>query len=140
MVHRVEADDGIKGSLAKNDGGNKSSNVYEQDGFFGEFLISIKNGRDEDDKNEKTHKFGAEIIGVFAIIGPIIKSPEEGRGDGDFDMFPSGFINGGEEAENFVFVAQIIEKVSEGAKRENNNDADNGKKRMVHEDIIALER
>ena len=138
--NRRLVDDGSEDKLGANDCSEKSKDVDGENRFFANSGIRVKNYWNKESENKEARELGGEIIGIFAINETVYEAPEEGRGDSDFDVFPSGFINGGEEAENFVFVAQIIEKVSEGAKRENNNDADNGKKRMVHGDIIALER
>ena len=93
VPHRSQADDSVEGGLAQDDGGEKGSDIQGEDGFFSEFSVSVENGRNEDYEHEEAHELGAEIVGVFAIVVAIVQSPEEGRGDGDFNMFPSGFIN-----------------------------------------------
>ena len=96
MPHWRKVNDGIKSKLTENNSGVKSSDINNEDRFFGNFFIRVKNTGDKKDKDEQAHKFGAKIVGVGAVIVAVVKGPEEGRGDGNFDVLPSGLIDGSE--------------------------------------------
>ena len=53
-------------------------------------------------------------------------------------MLPSGFVNGGEEADDFVVFGPIVEEVCEGAYRTNHNKAKPEIKCRIHGFIITL--
>lgn len=73
--------------------------------------IGIENSWDGESDNEETDKFGGEIIGVRTVEKTIEQAPEESSGKSDFDMFPGGFVNGGEEADNTIMTSPIVEKM-----------------------------
>ena len=123
--------------MAQNNGGKKGGDVYEENRFFGDFLISIKNSGDEDSEDEQGGKLGAEIVRIFAVVITIEKAPEKGGGDGDFDVFPGGFVDGGKEPDGAMLAGEVVEKVGESASGGDNNDAEPHDKGVVHKYIIT---
>lgn len=53
-------------------------------------------------------------------------------------MLPGGFVDGGEDAEDFVLVREVIEKMGKSAEYKNYDDAKPSKKCLIHGDIIAF--
>ena len=45
----------------------------------------------------------------------IVETTKQNRGEGDFDVFPSAFVNGGKKTDKLVVVSNIIKKVCNGA-------------------------
>lgn len=99
--------------------------------------MGVENGRDKDGEDKKGDKFSAKIIRVFAIIIAIIETPEEGRSDGNFDMFPSRLIYCGEKTDGAMLAGKVIKEMSEGAGSRNDDNAEPHDKSVVHESIIA---
>lgn len=137
MPHRGQTNNGVESGLAKDDGGKKGGDIQWKNGFFGKFLISIENCGNKANENQKTHEFGTEIIGIFAIVVAVVKGPEQGRGDGDFDMFPGGFVDGSEETNGTVLACEIIKKMGKGACGGDSNDANPHDQSVIHGDIVA---
>lgn len=137
VPHGSQADDGVEGGLAQNNGGEKGGDVYKEDGLFGEFLVSVENGGDEDSKDEQRSKLGTEIVGIFAVVVAVVEAPEKGGCDGDFDVFPGGFVDGGKEPDGAMLAGEVVEKVGESASGGDNNDAEPHDEGVVHGYIIA---
>ena len=53
--------------------------------------------------------------------GAIIEPAEKNWGEGNFDMLPSAFVDGGKKADEFVVVCDVVEKMSKRANKGNNN-------------------
>ena len=45
----------------------------------------------------------------------IVETTKQNRGEGDFDVFPSAFVNGSKEANELVVINNVIKKVCKGA-------------------------
>lgn len=43
--------------------------------------------------------------------GAVIESAEKNGSEGDFDMFPSAFVDGGEKPDKFVVICNIVKKM-----------------------------
>lgn len=97
-------DDG-EGELGEDDGGEESEDVYGEDWFFTDSSVRVKNEGDKKGENEEARELGGKIIGVISVKIAVDEAPDEGGGDSDFDVLPGGFVDSGEEAEDFVFVA-----------------------------------
>ena len=123
--------------MAQNNGGEKGSDVYKENGLSSEFLVSVENCGDKDGKNEQGSKFGAEIVGIFAVVVAVVEAPEKSGRDGDFEVFPGGFVDGGKEPDGAMLAGEVVEKVSESASGGDNNDTEPHDKSVVHEYIIA---
>ena len=94
-----KVDDDVKGELGKDDGAGEGEDVYGQDGLFTEAGVGIKDEGNDESENKETSEFGGEVVGVYAVEVAVDEAPEESGGDGDFDVFPGGLIDGGENAE-----------------------------------------
>ena len=44
----------------------------------------------------------------------VVEAPEKNWREGDFDVLPSAFIDGGEETDEFVVLGQIVEEMCQG--------------------------
>ena len=99
--------------MAQNNGGEKGSDIYKENGLSSEFLVSVENCGDKDGKNEQGSKFGAEIVGIFAVIVAVVEAPEKCGGDSDFDVLPGGLINGSKKADGTVLAGEIVEEMSQ---------------------------
>lgn len=130
--------DGKERDLSKSNGGKKSKNVNYQNWFFGNSSIRIENERDKESENKKRGEFCGEIIRIISKEVAIYERPDNGGGDSNFNMLPSGFIDGSEETKDFILVAQVIKKVGEGAKGKDDDDASTEKKWHIHKDIITV--
>ncbi len=127
----------VKGELAEKDGDVKEGDVNSENGFFGEKAIKIKNCGDGERDDEETDEFGEEIVGLWAVDEAVYETPGKGGGEGDFDVFPSGFINGAKETGDAVVASPIVEKVGESADGRNNDDAEPKDENIVHVLIIT---
>lgn len=74
--------------------------------------IRVEDGWDGDGDDEETDEFGGEIIGIWTVEKAIEKRPNKGGGEGDFDVFPGGFVDGGKETDGAVVVSPIVQKMS----------------------------
>ena len=137
MPHGAEIDNGVKSELGKNNGKEKGENIYREDRLFGEFLVGVENGGDEDGKDEQGSELGTEVVGVFAIVVAIVEAPEKGGGDGDFDVLPGGFVDGSEEPDRAVLAGEVVEKMGESASSRDDDDAKPHNENIVHIFIIA---
>ena len=100
-------------------------------------MISVENSRNENHEHEEAHELGAEIVGVFAVVVAIVKRPEEGRGDGDFDMLPGRFVDGGEETDRAVLAGEVVKEMRQGTHGGDGDDTNPHDKSIVHGYIIA---
>ena len=100
-------------------------------------MIGIEKCRNDEDEDEEADNFGEEIIGVLAEKGTIINAPEEGGGEGDFDVLPGGFVDRGKEADDATVMAPFVEKVSKGAEAGDNQEAKPDIESIIHTVIIA---
>lgn len=123
--------------MTQNNGGEKGSDIYKENGLFGEFLVSVENGGDEYGKDEQGSKLGAEIVRIFAVVVAVVEAPEESGGDGDFDVLPGGFVDGGKEPDGTVLAGEVVKKMGKGAGSGNNDDAEPHDKCVVHKYIIT---
>lgn len=95
-------DNGVKGELAEDNGEVEGGDIEREEGLFGEAFVGVEDEGNKENGYEEAGEFGEEVVGVEAVEGAVIKAPEEGRGESDFDMLPSGFVDGGEEADDTV--------------------------------------
>ena len=93
-----------EGKFGQDDSHEESKNVYRKNGLFGETGVRIKNNRNEKSENKETSELSGEVVRIFAIDEAVYKTPEQGGSDGNFDMFPSGLVNSGKKAEDFIFM------------------------------------
>lgn len=100
-------------------------------------MIGIENGGDKDGKDKQGSKLSAEIVRIFAIIIAVVKTPKESGGNGNFDMFPGGFVDGSEKANGAVLAGEVVKKMSKSASGGDNNDAEPHDEGVVHGYIIA---
>ena len=96
-----EVDDDVKGELGKDDGAGEGEDVYWEDGLFGEAGVGVKDEGNDESENKEAGEFGGEVVGVYAVEVAVDEAPEESGGDGDFDVFPGGLVDGSENAESF---------------------------------------
>ena len=108
----------IEDELGENNGGKEGQDVDREDRLFGEGLIRVENGGDKDDRYEKREKFREEVVWIFPEDETIVEAPEEHGGKSDFYVFPSAFVNSGEEADDFVMTKHVIKEVKETAEGE----------------------
>ena len=118
---RREIEKGIENELTEGDRKVEGEDVDGENGLFSEGLIGVKNQGNDEDRNEQRNELGEEIIGVATVGGAVDEAPEENGGDGDFDMFPSAFIDSGEKPDEFVVMSKIVEKMGESADESDNN-------------------
>ena len=103
-----------------------------------EATIGVKDEGNSESNNEEGSDFGEEVVAVGAEKGAVEETPDEGGGEGDFDMFPGGFVDGSEDADGFIMVSKIINEVGERAENRNDDDTNPHEKGLVHKFIIAL--
>ncbi len=137
VPHRSQADDSVKSELAQNDGNIESEDIDKKDGFFDDSFVGVKDKGNKKDEDQETHKFGAKIVGIFAVIVAVVKSPKQGRSDGNFDMLPSGFVDGGKQPYGALLAGEIVEKMGQSAHGGDGDDANPYDESIVHGDIIA---
>ena len=53
-------------------------------------------------------------------------------------MLPGGFVDGGKEADDFIAMSPVVEKVGEGAYRTNYDETEPEIKCVIHGFIITL--
>ena len=100
--------------------------------------IEVENSRDGESDNEEAGEFGEEVIRVVAVGETVVKAPEKSAGEGDFDMLPGGFIDGGEEADGAIVVGPFVKEVSESTNGADKNDAEPKVENIIHNSIITL--
>lgn len=105
----------VKRKLAEKNSDVKESYIYNKNGFFGKKAVEIENGRDGKGDHKKAGELGGEIVGILAIDKTIVKAPEEGGRESDFDMFPGGFVDSGKEANGAILAGPVVEKVGKSA-------------------------
>ena len=99
-----QVDNSEKGELGENDGSKKSKDVYWQERLLRNSGIRIKDKRNKESKDGEGGKFSGEIVGIAPIKIAVSERPDKSRSNSNFDMLPSGFVDSGEKAKNFVFV------------------------------------
>ena len=129
--------DAVEGELTKENGDIEKANIYEQDRFLGEGTIKIENGGNSDSNNEKTDKFGGEVIGVLAIEEAVDETPKKSSGESDLDVLPSGFVDGAEETDDTIVMSPIVNKMGKGTEGRNSNDTEPENQNIVHGFIIT---
>ena len=108
-------DDEVEKELTEENHKIKSNNIDDENLFFGDGLVAVEDARNDDNWSDEGNEFGKEVIGVVAVDEAVVKSAEKNRGEGNLDVFPSAFVNGGKETDEFVVVGQIIEKMRQSA-------------------------
>lgn len=140
MREGCQIDDAIEGELSQTDGNGESKDINSENWFFGNSRVRVENKGDKESKNKKTCELGGEIIGVFAVDIAIHEPPKKRGGDGDFDMFPGGFVDGGKEAEGFGAFHNIVEKMGEATNRKDGDDANPSEQNLIHITIVIQEK
>ena len=100
--------DNFEKELAEEDDEIEAQNINNEDVFFGDGFVTIENARNDDYGGKQGNKFGGEVVWICAIDKAVVESPEENWGEGDFDMFPSAFINCGKKADDFIMICNIV--------------------------------
>ena len=100
--------------------------------------IEVENGGDGDSDNEKASEFSEEIVGVVAVGETVVEAPEKSAGEGDFDVLPGGFVDGGEETDGAVMMRPFIEEVGESTNDADKNDTEPKVENIVHDYIIPF--
>ena len=124
--------------MSKSDGGEKGKNIDGEDWLLSDSGIGVEDKGNEKSENEKGGEFGGKIVGIFAKEVAIYERPDNSGSDGDFDVFPGGFIDCSEETENFVLVAEIVEKVGKSTESKDYDNTDTKKKWHIHKNIITV--
>ena len=133
-----EINNGVEGDLTEENSDVEGEDVDDEDGLFGDALVGIKDERDEKGNDDEAEEFGEEVVGIQTVNRAVVEAPEEGGGEGDFDVLPGGFVDGGKEAEDAVLMGPVVEEVGDGASNANDNDAEPEVECVVHGFIIAL--
>ena len=106
--------------------------------MVGEFFVGVEYNGDEKGDDEEVKELGAEVIRILTVEVAVVEAPEEGGGEGDFDVFPGGFIDGGEEAEDVLLLTDVVEEVRQNANGRDDDDAEPEIEGVIHRYIITL--
>ena len=134
----VKVDNDVEDELAEENCDEKSADVDEENGLLGDAFVGVENEGDEEHGNEEADEFSGEIVGVETVDSAVVKAPEKNWGEGELDVLPSRFVDGGEEAEDVVMVRPLVQEVGESADCADDDDAEPKIECIVHIFIIPL--
>ena len=82
----------------------KGGDVNKKNWFFGDEFVAVKNCRDNNDDGNEGSELGEKVIGISTVDIAVHETPENSRSKGDFDVFPSAFVDGSKETEDFIML------------------------------------
>ena len=110
----LSVNDEFEDDLAEEDDEVETEDVNDDDRLFSEGLVAVKDVWNDDDGEDEGGEFREKVVGVGAVNEAVVEAPEEDGSEGDFDVFPSAFVDGGKKADDFVVPSDVIEKMGEG--------------------------
>lgn len=117
----VRINEGLFEDEAKSEAGEKSGNdedndVDGEDEFFEKSFVGVEQNRNDDDWHEEREAAGEPVVRVRAEKPNINKRAGEEPRERKLDVFPSAFVDGGEDGDKLVLFAPRISEVEQTTK------------------------